>query len=664
MATFQARKPALVSRKSAEQDEQPASAFQSDYGQSRYHASTSQSRSALDPSHPPSSLQRDVYDESAGQDPRWIVFDKPSTDSHRRPIGTPQPIVTSPPKSSRVDREHSSSSSSSTTWQLIGDQRPAFLATRARASSGDDVDSQDGHSDTAELLTADTTLSFPSLPTHDGSGIFLSAPPRSADSTSSRQSSANESELPSFYASAAGLTASTGGSTSWTPAATRTSRANRHQIGHSAGLLSANDDDSDLLSSERERALDTLSLSSFDDITSDHVPHDPRHRETILSGSSWALTESALSQIPDALSLSASVQDQRVYYTSDDSADSEEEDLLARTPQAQSAGISALRRDRRGRRAAYRNRHAHPARDSVKTSDAEQSEATRAHRLDRLHYPTPPPEEELEMSRSQASRAAAKRRHKRSGISDKGSKRSHSSAAENKPASVPIATPSVASTRKAKFSLGDVVNNMLDIDQDTRLLLRSANPESETPTPTGPRRSPSRRRVSESYSARQSLSSHIERERPSDRSHGVARLSSWATAELGDYSGYAVGYALDEDAEMDSGEETEIEDQPGRVQPAIVLSESDSPTAVHRSHSLVSLPRHIIDSLYASLPSSMLTSREVESDSTHSGGHTSPLKRSASFTSAGRPAASQAEPDDLESAVLFWKRVLRRFRPF
>ena len=181
------------------------------------------------------------------------------------------------------------------------------------------------------------------------------------------------------------------------------------------------------------------------------------------------LTAHALSNLAKSSPPSRLLDDDQAVFTSSSESEASagpdgDEELLSRTPQATSAGISARRGTTKSRR----------RRDPK-----------------RQPYPTPSPDaSDVEMADANAMMRMPKRRHRKSGVSDKGSKRSNTSGSQAPSASMvnrvkssrPIPKSAQSTPRPShRGFLTTVVRNVFDVDDDTLDLLASQKTTTDTP---------------------------------------------------------------------------------------------------------------------------------------------------------------------------------------
>jgi hypothetical protein len=496
-------------------------------------------------------------------------------------------------------------------WTVV----PAFVRAPAK-HEGDPTPSSSSSSSTAPPLSP-PSMSASLFPSHDGGGIFGA---RLSDSLVM-------SEAPSIYASTADLDGEGAYATEDDSIPSSDDYVRAREQGRVGGT--------------RRLSLAGTTSSSFSDVSYPSIG-----RSASDAGSSWALTEAALSTIPDASSAISATRPESAAFTSDSSEDEregnarrrparydeledEDEELLSRTPSAVSAGLGALYRKARRRKSG--------------------GEATNA----REAYPSPPPE-------SVRSGSATKRRHREAGRFGVGGSQKRSSASGSVGGSASknvegqtLAAGSDTRTRsgpsreqlESQVFLGRLVGKVVRIDKGTLNLL-------STPTPT------------RASSPALSSSSHLNRHRKhASQPHGLDAFAHFVRSELDTSSRfhlYADASMSNLSEEEESGNETETEPHSSwytSYHPPTHL------TPAHRSHSLSSLPSYLHSS-----PTSSVTPKgapAVVPPPT--------LRRTSSFSSrqsAGSGAGGKestawgGEFDGLEAAVSYWRRWLAVMRGY
>lgn len=377
-------------------------------------------------------------------------------------------------------------------------------------------------------------------------------------------------------------------------------------------------------------------------------------------GDSWALTEAALSTIPDA-DYPINLGPARAASVGLTSSDSSEDESFYN-------GVTPRPATRVGRR------HPQSLRedpDEALLNNTPHAASAGLFRSGRKGYPSPPPEGLRGVK-------GGKRRHRRSGRTGDSQKKSSTSGSvggqsatrRSAPTAVELAPAATEDEGKENLFLGQVMGKLLDIDTPTLDLISSA----ALPTPTQSRASSpvryARRTQTSNRSPKSALSSH----------RGFAALSRHARFEIdGDAGQYAHFIDVDDEERMlvdDSGDETETElalkgsvaswyseyIPPSSTSSSLSPSStSEVPVAIlgtqHRSKSLTSLP----------LPSSLTKPTPI-------------LRRTSSFSSSSshghsqtRARARSGEPqmlpwggelDGLDAAVSYWRRILRTLRGF
>lgn len=535
-------------------------------------------------------------------------------------------LLFAPPPSSRstatVTQRHAE-------WEVVS----AF----ARPPSGTATSSSTASSSARDHQHSPASLSHSLFPSHDGNGIF----------TTSLSDSLVVSEAPSIYASAADL---------------------------DGAYITPSDEDASVPSSEdrasyrphnsvRRTSVAGTTTSSFSDLS------HPSYSGSSSIGGSWALTSEALSALPDVSSSSTAhiARPSSAAFTSDSSEDEsqgdirdtprrgerrrnarydeqedEDEDLLSRTPQAESAGIGAFMRRRK---------------------EAKDEES----RSSREAYPSPPPER----------LAKVKRRHRQSGRTGGSQKRSSTSGSvgvevrnrversarkpENRRRDVEEQRAKELRTDVEKeVFLGKFFGKVMDVDIATLHLIANADPTptpSRSTSPSFPYPHPHPHSHSHSHSHQQfHSSSHSSPYYPRPRArvvHGFAALSHHARQELGP-SHFHFGGDLDSemyDLDEESGAETETE-------PAPWARPHESGGELGRSHSLSSLPRALFDGIVPR-GDKPKTLRRTSSLSSRSGSG-----REGSGREGGMENAWGGEFEGLEAAMSYWRRILRRMRGY
>lgn len=370
-----------------------------------------------------------------------------------------------------------------------------------------------------------------------------------------------------------------------------------------------------LRSSEEEEDTDMLSLPSSlsvsDRTTSNSTRSSPRfalhhsgsqlHSEELFADENTALTRAALSRIDEVSALAmrydiSPPQETGLTSGSEDGGESDaDERLLSRAPDAISAGIRSVRQ-----RVPLQPLPGAAASQSP-LSGGRISAASR---------------DNLSVTSS------AKRRHRRAGTSEKGTKRSN----QGKGSSTPVVDGAVTSRRptsraaptrppSTRYRFRDAMRKVFDLDAEMMDLMTQPGSILDQPLPTY---APARRRQSEP--------------------HGMYALSAHIASELGETDGvrHLLG-AYSEEHAFDSGNETETEQSGysvsqrqyrGRHQhrqepvPASSAHHDDqadtsdddcahtASLGLHRSMTLASLQHFLLESVYGSLPSSILGSSD------------------------------------------------------
>ncbi|KAK4050354.1 hypothetical protein OIO90_005147 [Microbotryomycetes sp. JL221] len=309
---------------------------------------------------------------------------------------------------------------------------------------------------------------------------------------------------------------------------------------------------------------DTFSSSSSSAAAAD-AQHE--HDTSFTISGSWALTEAALSTIPDAsastsqmlMSSSNNVNNSTLlsssYSSSSESSLSSEDESLI--------GIVGSRRARRRLSKRKLGQHHHKIVDNDKDNEATSSSSPQ-HRLARDAYPSPPPESNhLRLS---SSLLLKKRRHKQNGRAKSSQKRSSASgsiagkeaarSASNKRADASSSAAATTTTStpvreeeeeaqsqvarrhdlENQLLLGSVLSKFVSVDTGTLEMLTMPLTPGATPTPSRSA-SPNRHLL---------LSTPKPRERDSHQvTHGLQRLAAHARQELGQD-----GFGVVEDAPM------------------------------------------------------------------------------------------------------------------
>lgn len=417
------------------------------------------------------------------------------------------------------------------------------------------------------------TLSHSLFPSHDGNGRFTTESLLLSESDAAAGSPSDDSSAPSHLSSSH-------------------SRATRRFP--SADRSTSGSDSFDYISSAAEDREDTL-------------------------GGSWALTEEALSALPDAdspIALGAShrTRPRRPSSAADTEGSSSaerDEDELSTTPHAASAGLGWRTWRTKGR----------------VVEDSSESRSREA-------YPSPSP----------AGRRM-KRRHRMSGKGVGSQKRSSTSGSvrgNKTPHAVPVVGPTTPTAkdqaagrikedqpsspgRRGEVFFRKLVARLVDSDTMDLLVADDNSADSYLPTPA-----PSRATSPD----------------PIATPHGPEALSSYARAEL-DLMGFGAFAAMDAVDEQ-SGDETETETERWTA----------SPGQQHRSLSLTSLPSYLLSPLSASTTSSAATAKATPTL----------LRRTSSFAGAlsvaGRDESSAwgGEMGGIEAAISYWRRIFSRMR--
>ncbi|KAL8290334.1 hypothetical protein RQP46_002592 [Phenoliferia psychrophenolica] len=478
-------------------------------------------------------------------------------------------------------------------WDVLAAPTPSSSHQRT-LSPASTTTSSGTRSSGASASASPATHSLALFPSHDGNGFFTTA--ESLVNSGASQSGGSEAESASR---------SEGDSISSEHEAHSPSRADAREGRRRARAGAA---------SRRE----STSSSSYDHLSLD--------RSSRSLGGSWALTEEALSALPNNAAAHArtpthlSTTPASVANTSDGAQSDADEDLLESTPHAASAGLgwSRWRKVRQGRVA-----------DT--TGDSSDS---------RHSYPSPPP---LSLSRRM------KRRHRQEGRSGTSQKRSSASGSVGvAPTSLPpppsasivlppppvlIPTPE----RKDTAFFGKLVRKLVDVDTETMDLFHAAE---SLPTPT-PSRSTS---PTPSATPTPSL-----KEPP----HGFQALASYARSEL--------GFGFSDDVAMvvdDSGDETETEGNTTTRWIHYSPTSASRTSEPSRSHSLTSLPSYFLSPLSASSASAPVAVSPLKEQPPPL------LRRTSSFSGKimDDDSAWGGEFEGFEAAISYWRRILRRMR--
>ncbi|SCV73966.1 BQ2448_6396 [Microbotryum intermedium] len=361
----------------------------------------------------------------------------------------------------------------------------------------------------------------------------------------------------------------------------------------------------------------------------------------------------------------------------------EEEDMLCRTPGAESAGLHlSPRRHLRVVPSTYEEHRTHGGHPSSQRS--------------RDVYPSPPPENRLS-----ATKSSVKRRHRQSGRSGSSQKRS-STSGSIRHASVRHASAAVASTMlptiaqlleekqmaearreevQSQIWLGSIIaGKTMDVDAKTLEMFAAAEPLTPEATPT-----PSR-----------AASPRLRNRTPKlGNAHGIAALMRHAEQELGsDASKIFQMHDAEDESEEEEEEATDTE-QSSSKSPTVAWHRSTEPlvfaprhaTAVpnettssvepstretpSRSLSTSSLPMYLVNhSLSSHKPSFsrtgllMTTSPSNSEDSMIDAVRM--RRRTASFTNSLTSNSDESpwggEFDGLEAAIVYWRSLWRRIR--
>ncbi|SDA01322.1 BZ3500_MvSof-1268-A1-R1_Chr10-1g02580 [Microbotryum saponariae] len=454
----------------------------------------------------------------------------------------------------------------------------------------------------------------------------------------------------------------------------------------------------------------------------------PTHASSSLSAS-WALTEAALSTIPDAsigrrivlrrpedrvVQEEVEQEDedpQSAGFTSDSSVEDEnlpprerrrraasrraatptarlipvaplqsredeEEDMLCRTPGAESAGLHLnSRRHLRAVPSTYEEHRTHGRLHSSQRS--------------REAYPSPPPEDRLS-----ASKSSVKRRHRQSGRSGSSQKRSSTSGsirhASVRHASVASTMPTIAQLLEEKqmaearreevqnqIWLGSLVTGKtMGIDAETLEMVAAAEPLTPEATPT-----PSR------------VASPRLRNRTPELgdAHGIAALMRHAERELGTEASkiFQMHEAEDESEEEEEEGETDTE-QSSSKSPTVAWHRTTEPLVFAPRHATI--PNEAVSLIEASrenpsrsLSTSSLPMYLADHSLKASSGRLGPLtstspansedpvsdplrlrRRTTSFTNSLNSNSDESpwggEFDGLEAAIVYWRSLWRRIR--
>ncbi|SGY19441.1 BQ5605_C014g07649 [Microbotryum silenes-dioicae] len=452
----------------------------------------------------------------------------------------------------------------------------------------------------------------------------------------------------------------------------------------------------------------------------------PTHASSSLSAS-WALTEAALSTIPDGSigrrivlrRLEDRVVQEEVEhedddrqsagFTSDSSVEDEnlpprerrrraasrraatptarlipiaplqsredaEEDMLCRTPGAESAGLHLnSRRHLRVVPSTYEEHRTHGGLHSSQRS--------------REAYPSPPPEDRLS-----ASKSSVKRRHRQSGRSESSQKRSSTSGsirhASVRHASVASTMPTIAQLLEEKqmaearreevqnqIWLGSLVmGKTMGIDAETLEMVAAAEPLTPEATPT-----PSR-----------AASPRLRNRTPElENAHGFAALMRHAEQELGTEASKIFRLHEAEDESEEEEDETDTEQSSSKY-PTVAWHRMTEPLVFAPRHATI--PNEADSSIEASrenpsrsLSTSSLPMYLVGHSLKVSSGRLGPLtstspansedpvsdsirlrRRTTSFTNSLNSNSDESpwggEFDGLEAAIVYWRSLWRRIR--
>ncbi|KAK4050996.1 hypothetical protein OIV83_003125 [Microbotryomycetes sp. JL201] len=284
--------------------------------------------------------------------------------------------------------------------------------------------------------------------------------------------------------------------------------------------------------------------------------HTANARDTTTN--SWALTEAALSTIPDATMQHSTLVHKAA--SADLTSDSSQSPLSS-----EDESLTGLVGSRRGRRRFSKRRTAttRAGAHALLETDDEQVEDNSAVRFMRLSYPTPPPETRTKANKrrhrqsgrargsqkkSSTSGSVAGNEQRRSAAGSVLTRRHHIEDSSQTTVSVP---KNEATLIRATLPLGSVVAKVLTVDQGTLELLSRQEPDTPGATPT-PSRSTSPHRYLQS----------TPRPRTTKRDgYDVEALARHARQELGggDMTPMFFIAADGQEEEEDVGDETETE---------------------------------------------------------------------------------------------------------
>ncbi|KAM0790088.1 hypothetical protein ACM66B_005416 [Microbotryomycetes sp. NB124-2] len=437
----------------------------------------------------------------------------------------------------------SSQLTQSSSWHVVSKQSRALSSLSDAASESGQSSHGQGACGVAQAQTGSM------LPVHDGNGFFQQQHLSSEDDDHLSSPSYNYTESLAVTSDSGtddvasdDLVAIALGPTS--PATMRARRQQQQQ--HSLALLSHEEEDQDSLASL------TFSSSSSDD---DRAGLVGAAETTMSSGSfrtaagSWALTEAALSTIPDA-TLQHHQADVHKASSADLTSDSSESPLSS-----EDESLVGVVGSRRGRRKLSQAHHRHQRLAATDEGDEDSAAAHSADRFDRHSYPTPPPEFKTAK--------VSKRRHRQSGRARSSQKKSSTSGSvagnerrtavghvivEDNTMDTPL-EESEESTASSTGSVpfGSVIEKVMTVDSETIEMVMQFEPVTPGATPT-PSRSTSPTRQLQS----------TPRSRHAKPVHGLQALAQHARQELGgDMPMFYLGHEQEDDE--DAGDETETE---------------------------------------------------------------------------------------------------------
>lgn len=542
---------------------------------------------------------------------------------------------------------------------VVSQSWTTVLPPPPRPSSPISSSSASSTSQQQQVLASPASLTHSLFPSHDGNGIFLSSdslvPSDPSNLGADDQLSYFDGQTATSLSDSSSLPYS---SSDYTPSSESNGGAQRPTTWQHRRRNTSRDSNAGLAASS------TASL-----------------------GSSWALTEEALSSLPRRGTVRPALAPRAdsVGFTSDSASDEDgdddedaraaraDEDALSRTPGAASAGIRSL--STTGSMTA--SSHASKLRRASRKNVFVELERDEGGELEwgGGGYSSPPPEDGTRL------RTRTKRRHRQAGRTGGSQKRSSTSGSINGSSLVVgqarsgqrAHSPSTRTAGQGVF-LGDVASKLMDVDGSTLHLISSIPTPEATPTPSRAA-SPTRHHRSRSFSRQGSTVA---------ASHGFAALAMHARAELGD----SMPLVIDDEEEEDAGEETETErDMVSSSSPSSIATTTTTTTTWHYSTTPLTLAPRPTSKPKSTSPTRSFSSNSLPSLSSSALLPLTPhnlrrhldnslLRRTASSCASSSDrggigggnsttGVSEENPwggefDGLEAALSYWRRLLRR----